>query len=42
MNALQEQSTDWSVDAMEQVFARVRAILSMDVQTGADLWESFL
>jgi len=42
MNALQEQSADWSVDAMEQVFGGLRAILSMDVQTGADLWESFL
>jgi len=42
MDALQEQLADWSVDAMEQVLERTRAILSMDVQTGADLWESFL
>ncbi|OSX77023.1 hypothetical protein BU14_0165s0017 [Porphyra umbilicalis] len=42
LEALQTQSADWSVDAMEQVFEGLRALLSMEVRTGVDLWGSFL
>ena len=42
MEALQTQSADWSVDAMEHVFESLRALLSMEVLTGADLWRSLL
>jgi len=42
LEALQTPSADWSVDAMEQVFEGLRALLSMEVRTGVDLWGSFL
>ena len=40
--ALQTRSAEWSVDAMEQVFEGLRALLSMPVKTGVDLWASLL
>jgi len=42
MEALQTQSADWSVDAMEHVFESLRALLSMEVRTGEGLWGSLL
>ena len=42
LEALQTQSVDWSVDAMEHVFEGLRALLSMAVRTGVDLWGSCL
>jgi len=42
LEALQTQSAEWSVDAMEQVFDCLRALLCMQVVTGVDLWASLL
>jgi len=42
LEALQTQSAKWSVDAMEQVFEGLRALLCMPVVPGVDLWASLL